>query len=297
MTSIFNRRDTALILVTLMVLALTSYLIGTMRFTLATTQLGNVIATHYSCNTTQPGNKTQLTLFAPSENVVKRLAQSLCKNTTVSKQYGAVQAFWGGSSEFEVNVLGKGLADLILAKENLFSAFTAHETYGYSPLVGYPSYTAYFIASKEKPRLEKSYFLDKRIGLIEYPTSRSGHIMPKQVFKELDINMNSLDITFVNSHSALRDKLALGEVDIISSYWQQADNERFSANYITAISDNISGSHWFLRQASDNPDLACAIQGAILSQAEEQSAQYFKQAKPYWQCSDSAPATFQGEPL
>ncbi|WP_233998373.1 phosphate/phosphite/phosphonate ABC transporter substrate-binding protein [Pseudoalteromonas sp. T1lg48] len=284
MQSIKRWRDSALILTTITIVGLVSYLVGQYRLAVRLPQLESVLTTSFSCNTLSAGNKTTLTLFAPSQALASELAQQLCANEVVSKQYGEVFAYWSGSSQYEVNFLGKGLAHLILAKDNMIHAFDARNTYGYTPLIGYPSYTAYFIASHEKPRLDKAYFLDKRIGLIDYPTSRSGHIIPKQIFKDLDLNLDSLDITFVNSHSALRDKLAQGELDIISSYWQQSDHQRFSENYITAIGSNISGSHWYLKRAADNPDLACAIQTTLMTLAQARTSSYFNGAKPYWQC-------------
>ncbi|WP_105201502.1 MULTISPECIES: PhnD/SsuA/transferrin family substrate-binding protein [unclassified Pseudoalteromonas] len=284
MQSIKRWRDSALILTTITIVGLISYLVGQYRLNAHLPQLESVLSTSYSCNTLSVGNKTRLTLFAPSQSLASELAQQLCVDEVVSKQYGEVFAYWSGSSQYEVHFLGKGLAHLILAKDNMIHAFDARNTYGYTPLIGYPSYTAYFIASHEKPKLEKAYFLDKRIGLIDYPTSRSGHIIPKQVFKDLDLNLDSLDITFVNSHDALRDKLAQGELDIISSYWQQSDHQRFSENYITAIGSNISGSHWYLKRAADNPDLACAIQTRLMTLAQGRESSYFNGAKPYWLC-------------
>ncbi|MEO2268453.1 hypothetical protein V1358_14185 [Pseudoalteromonas sp. YIC-656] len=292
MQSLKRLRDRALILTTIIIVGLLSYLVGERSAALQLPQLDNVVETSFSCKSKSDGNKTQLTIFAQSQPIATDLAQQLCNNAVVSKQYGEVLAYWGGTSQHEVNFLGKGLAHLILAKDNLIDAFDARSTYGYYPVIGYPSYTAYFIGSHEKPRLDKAYFLDKRIGLIDYPTSRSGHIIPKQVFKELDINLDTLNITFANSHQSLRDKLAKGELDVIASYWQQTDDERFSANYITAIGSNISGSHWYLKKAADNPDLACALQDTLLSMAKAQTSTYFSGAKAYWQCSDAQTVQF-----
>ncbi|MFY8275234.1 hypothetical protein AAEU32_13995 [Pseudoalteromonas sp. SSDWG2] len=290
-------RDSALVLTTIAIVTLISYLLGDFNVAKQLPPLGSVVQTSYSCNTQSDANQMQLSIFMQSQQRATELADNLCLNAIVSKQYGKVIAFWGGSSQHEVNFLGKGLASLILAKDNLIDAFDAKQTYGYYPIIGYPSYTAYFIGSHEKPRIDKAYFLDKRIGLIDYPTSRSGHIIPKQVFKDLDINLDNLNITFANSHSALRDKLARGEVDVIASYWQQSDIERFSRNYITAIGNNISGSHWYLKKAADNPDLACALQKTLLEIAKADSSAYFNAAQSYWQCDDVSAARFIEEAL
>lgn len=249
------------------------------------------------CFTTASKNQQQFIIYVPSQALATVLSERLCNDTTVSKQFGEVVAYWAVEPEQSVTFVGKGLADLILAKDNLMAAFKAQATYNYQPVVSYPAYTAYFIAMQEKPRLEKAYFLDKRIGLLDYPTSRSGHILPKRLFKELDINIDNLNISYANSHEALRERLAKGELDLIASYWQQQDKTRFSENYITAISDNISGNRWYLKMTAHNTDLVCAVQETLLAMVKAQNTPYFNEAQPYWQCAgkDVKPLTNKGE--
>ena len=249
--------------------------------------LEKVIETKYSCTTLSAENKARFVVFAQSHMVASEIARQLCADKVVSKQFGKVDAYWEDTRHQQISFLGKGIADLILTKENLISAFDATKAYGYMPVVGYPKYSAYFIGKSEKPKLEKLYFLDKRIGLIEYPTSRSGHILPKVLFNELDLNIDSLDITFAPSHSALKSLLARGELDVIASYWQESDKERFSRNYITAIDTDIPGTHWYLKLPSMNTELACASANIILRFAREQGSAYYRNAYSMWQCDDN----------
>ena len=253
-----------------------------------------LIETSSRCFTSASQNKAQLIVYATSQKVAKSIINSLCEDAVVAKQYGAVRGFWGYRTADSIEFVGKGIADLILAKNNIMAAFKAESTYNYQPIVGFPSYTAFFISSKEKPKIEKQYFLDKRIGLLDYPTSRSGHILPKQTFKELDINLENLDVTYASSHTELRDLLANGEVDIIASFWKKTDQQSFSKNYITPISSNIIGTRWYLKMQHENTDLLCAIQTRLLALSQSQTSSYFNHVEPYWQCSDSG-ADFLGE--
>ena len=168
------------------------------------------------------------------------------------------------------------------------AAFKAESTYNYQPVVGFSDYTAFFISSKEKPRMTKQYFLDKRIGLLDYPTSRSGHILPKKVFKELDINLANLKITYASSHNELRDLLADGKVDIIASFWKESDEKRFSKNYITPLSNNISGTRWYLKMQQNNTDLLCAVQENLLAMSKDQRLHYYQNVQPFWSCGASS---------
>jgi len=257
-------------------------------------QIPTFIDTSVRCQTTSAANQNVLIVYVPIKSMASDVTYALCDDAVVAKQYGEVTTYWGNKSSDKIDFLGKGIADLILAKENLMDAFMAQTTYSYKAVVGFPSYTAFIISSKEKPKIEKQYFLDKRIGLLDYPTSRSGHILPKQMFKQLDINIDNLSITYASSHQELRELLASGSVDLISSYWQESDQALFSKNYITPISDNISGSRWFLKMQSENTDLLCAVQERFMSLSKEQNSQYFNHVESYWQC-DGRSALFVGQ--
>ena len=105
------------------------------------------------------------------------------------------------------------------------------------------------------------------------------------MFKDLNINLANLDITYASSHSELRDLLANGQVDIIASFWKESDAARFSKNYITPLSNKISGSRWYLKMQQNNTDLLCAVQRHILDMSKEQTLSYYKEAQSYWDCS------------
>lgn len=257
------------------------------NFTEELVALKPIIDTSSRCSTNANKNAEKLIVYASSKKVANALIDSLCKDIVVAKQYGEVVGFWGYRTADSIEFIGKGIADPILAKDNIMSAFKAESTYNYQPIVGFPSYTAFFISAKEKPKITKEYFLDKRIGLLDYPTSRSGHILPKQKFKDLDINLANLKITYASSHSELRELLANGQVDIIASFWKNDDQHHFSKNYITPISNNIVGTRWYLKMDHDNTDLLCAIQTRLLDLSKSQTSIYFNDVQAYWRCSDS----------
>lgn len=246
-----------------------------------------LIETSTTCRTTATANDSELIVFTPSKNIAVQLTQKLCGDNVVAKQYGVVVGYWGYKTSDSLEFVGKGIADLILAKNNIMAAFKAESTYNYMPVVGFSDYTAFFISSKEKPIISKSYFLDKKIGLLDYPTSRSGHILPKQVFKDLDINIANLNILYASSHNELRDLLANGKVDIIASFWKENDKDRFSKNYITPLSNNITGTRWYLKMQQNNTDLLCAVQEHLMAMSKDQELHYYQNVSPFWQCENN----------
>lgn len=244
-----------------------------------------LIKTSTVCATSALNNKNELIVFTPSQKIAKELSVRLCEDKVVAKQYGTVISHWGYKSSDSFEFAGKGLADLIFAKNNVMLAFEAQSTYNYQPVVGFLDYAAYFISAKEKPRLTKAYFLDKRIGLLDYPTSRSGHIIPKQVLFELGVNIDNLNIVYATTHTELRKMLANAKVDIIASFWKQSDSTRFSKNYITPISTDISGARWYFKMQHNNTDLLCAVQTHLLAISKAQPLDYYQSAQAYWQCN------------
>ncbi|KZN46205.1 hypothetical protein [Pseudoalteromonas luteoviolacea] len=246
--------------------------------------LPNLLEKHVQCKTRSVSNTQSFNVHVPVKKLADELAPKLCADPVLAKQYGLVNVYWSGNLAEQIDFIAKGLADLTLSKDNVMKALMAESTYSYRAVIGYPEYTAFFISNREKPKLEKAYFLDKKIGLLDYPTSRSGHILPKQTFKLLDIDIDALDIQYVTSHKTLREKLSSGELDIIATYWNEDDEAYFSKNYITPTGSNISGSKWYLKMLNDNTELACSLQRLLNQVAQDSGSSYFDSVKQYWQC-------------
>ncbi len=284
---LYNVLILKIVIVTLLCLStvLMAFL-GSRVFFSENTEIPLFIKVSKVCDTKSIHNKHQLIAYVPSEALAYQVSDKLCLDPVISRQFGQVKVYWGNKLGDSIEFLGKGIADLILAKEHFIQAFRAESTYNYQAVLAYPSYTAFFISLNEKPKLTKNYFIDKKIGLLDYPTSQSGHILPKGLFKKLNLNMDVLNITYVNSHDALRELLARGEVDIIASYWKSDDTKRFSKNYITPISSKISGSKWYLKMDVENTDLFCSVQKSLASLAKEQNSVYFSHAETIADCDE-----------
>lgn len=222
------------------------------------------------------GKPAQFYIYGSGEQLVRQLAEIYCQNPAIQRLYGSVKGYWGVSDENTLQLLGKGIADLVLVKESFIHALKAEQTHGYTKIATYPSYKAFFISLKEKPIVSKEYLIDKTIGLVDYPTSRSAHMIPKQVFNRLGLSLDKLKLVYASSHSNLRNMLESGEVDIISSYWGEEDKDRFYQRYTTQISDDIIGASWYLKMTGKNDQLFCAVQEALLGLGKQNDTPYFK---------------------
>jgi len=238
-------------------------------------RLQNVIELSIACDTKLQSNDETFRVFVTDPGLAKNLLQYLCSNPVLNKQFDKIEVFWSNNEQEMIQFIGKGLADLALVKENIMQAFAAQNTHGYHIVASYRDYAAYLFSMKEKPKIDKEYLWGKRIGLLDYPSSRSGHIIPKTMLKELGMSLETQEIVYANSHQALRELLASGKVDIISSYWHEDDEKQFSKNYITPIKTNVSGSRWYLKMETENTDLLCAVQQTLKEQSDKQSSSYY----------------------
>lgn len=263
----------------LLIIVILSWLMSHFFANRTTAPLKNVIVQDVQCQMTSNHNKEEFFIYTSGQNLAKELGQNACNNPVVKRQFGSARAFWNVNDVNTIKFIGKGIADLALVKENIMAALDAEDTHGYKKIARYPNYQAYFIARKEKPKLEKSYLLDKKIGLLDYPTSRSGNMLPKQILTNLGLSVDRMNIVYARSHGELRNLLLNGDVDIISSYWQREDNTNFSINYRTAIADSVSGSAWYLKLTNENSDLVCASQDLLRSIAQQQQLTYYKNLK------------------
>ncbi|BDX05377.1 hypothetical protein [Planctobacterium marinum] len=274
---------TSLALVALVLLGIT-FEISRNAFPLNTKTLPSVLNFKDSCNTTAGKNSDALVITVQIEYMAKELMKALCDNDTVSRQFGEVRAHWMPNEREMLDFVGKGLVDLVLVKDNFIHAFNSDEVYGYKEVASYNKYSAFFIGLREKPELQKEYLLGKRIGILDYASSRSGHIAPMMLFKQLDLDEKQVNLVYAKNHQQLRQLLESGSVDIISTYWSEADETRFNREYRTALLSEIEGSKWYLKEAEKNTALKCAIQQE-LTRLAEQNRGYYRQLALTSPCS------------
>ena len=229
-----------------------------------------------SCATELQGNKDVFSVYVTDHGIAQMALDRLCSNKIIKRQYGEVRIVIGQSDYDTFRYINHGVVDLALIKKNVVEAFGADEIYGLTRIAAHPNYSAYFISLREKPVLDKEYLLGKRFGLLDYPSSRSGHIVPKTVMQELGLSANNVDINYYSSHKELRRALLAGEVDIISSYWAVEVNESLSKNYAMPLQETVSGMQWFLKMQTKNTDLFCAMQQVVKDISDSHPRPYYK---------------------
>ena len=231
---------------------------------------------YLTCKTDLQGNSDVFSVYVTDGRIAEMASERLCNDKTIKRQYGEVKVTIGQSDYDTFRYINHGVVDLALVKSNVVDAFGADQIYGLTKVASHPDYSAFFIALRERPILSKEYLLGKKIGLLDYPSSRSGHIVPKTVLQNLGLSDSNLDIVYFSSHQELRRALLAGDIDIISSYWAEEDKDNFSRNYATPLQESVSGMQWYLKMQTQNTDLFCAIQSVIHEVAMSHPRPYYK---------------------
>ena len=231
---------------------------------------------YLTCKTDLQGNSDVFSVYVTDGRIAEMASERLCNDKTIKRQYGEVKVTIGQSDYDTFRYINHGVVDLALVKSNVVDAFGADQIYGLTKVASHPDYSAFFIALRERPLLSKEYLLGKKIGLLDYPSSRSGHIVPKTVLQNLGLSDSNLDIVYFSSHQELRRALLAGDIDIISSYWAEEDKDNFSRNYATPLQESVSGMQWYLKMQTQNTDLFCAIQSVIHEIAMSHPRPYYK---------------------
>lgn len=229
-----------------------------------------------TCDAPISQNRRVFSVYITEQSIAEKALPLLCANNVVKRQFGNVQIIIGRNDFDTFRFINHGVPELTLVKSNVVDAFGADRIYHYDNIAAHPDYSAYFIALREKPVLSKEYLLGKRIGILDYPSSRSGHIVPKTILQRLGLNDSNIHLHYYNSHQELRRALMAGEVDIISSYWGKADEQTLSRNYITSLENSVPGMRWYLKMQDNNTDLRCAIQQVITQISDNHPRKYYR---------------------
>jgi hypothetical protein len=251
---------------------LTNYSLNSHSYTDIAPQTGQYL----NCKTELVGNSDVFSVYVTDGRIAEMAKEKLCSDPIIKRQYGEVKITIGQSDYDTFRYVNYGVVDLALVKSNVVDAFGADQIYGLTKIASHPDYSAFFIALRERPELSKEYLLGRRIGLLDYPSSRSGNILPKTVMQNLGLSDNNVDIVYYSSHQELRRALLAGDVDIISSYWAEEDNDKFSRNYATPLQESVSGMRWYLKMQTQNTDLFCAMQSVVHEIAMSHPRPYYK---------------------
>ena len=203
------------------------------------------------------------------------LCDELSTRDRLAATFSQVHAQWTLGPDDLRHAIAQGRLDLLLLRREEITASQQFVHRVYQQIAFYPSYEVFLIARDHRPAVTTEYLKSHRIGLL-HNSSWSGYIVPMQNFHDAGVDPRDLKITRYPDHSQLRRGLRRGEVDVISSYWDE-NQERHHPEWQThPIGHVAQGMSWFLEAgAYQQPEIRCALIETLRSIADRTSNPYF----------------------
>ena len=205
---------------------------------------------------------------------------ALCEELTVqsrlSANFSEVHAQWTLRPEDLRHAIAQARLDLLLLRREEITASQQFARQLYQQIAYYPSYEVFLIARDHRPTVTTEYLASHRIGLHQSSSSWSGYIVPMQLFHEAGVDPQHMTVHYYPDHRALRGALHRGEVDVISSYWEEFQAQQHPEWQTHRIGHVAEGMSWFLKQSAyEDPEIRCTLVEALRSLADRTSNPYF----------------------
>ena len=214
------------------------------------------------------------------------LVDYLCVDDDIARRYSEVSVFWQHRDKIDLRELLNLEIDFFLAKPELLQRIELVEKSGYIAVASYPSYTSGFISVYDKPELVEAYFRDKRLGLIDDPSSLSGYQIPKAILHKEKIDDKLLNVVLYKSHDQLYEALFSGEVDVIASFVPDEKDPVYSKVKILPLQEQLLGPKWYLHPALLDTSIHCGIVEGLRRFTQDHVNRYIAAVKIIRDCTD-----------
>lgn len=235
-----------------------------------------------------PITKPVFFVYYPINNEKKAssLGEELARKLEGLHEYSAVEVTYYLGVSDKTMKLQKGEFDLFRVKPDFEKSLPEDIVINRTPIASYAGYPVYYISKDSMPKLDGSYLSGKSLGLIADVSSESGHKYPIKALK--NIRKESLPIikSIYAGHDDLRHALQKGEVDLIGSYWNDAQHKEHPGWYSLKIADIPKGDTWFLELDDHQSDIVCKVSEALKNIAENQSEEYWKNIIDLTECNE-----------
>ena len=282
----------SLLMIILFLHPLMKYLAGSASFEVESVSLSPIVL---DITNTQPTKHPILRVFYPVNNKEAALAfgKELARKLEGLNEFSSVEViYYLGNAERDRRIMAhenNKKFDLLRIKPDTLVSQNRLKI-NYTPLATYPRYGVYLIATTEMPRCDGSYLSGKSLGLRADPSSESGHSYAKRCINK-NINENDWPhfVSEFPSHEYLLKALLKGEVDMISSYWDEDLHIKYPKWKATKIGDVPEGRRpaWFFERANHQEAVVCAITEALVSHAKTMKKQYWQDIELLYRCNHS----------
>jgi len=239
----------------------------------------------WSC-ITGPGATTRpsLRVLGMSRTDAGSLAE-LCRSSAITERYREVALRWKTDDEARDATFLEMKYDILAVKPSRLRDEETGALGSYTEIAEYGPYECYLVGRDVAPRLDAGYFKGKRLGLGDPLSESSRRVLLGQFLRQdVAIDLDSLDCRGIAGHAALRDAFEAGEIDVFSSYWEEADSARFPNARRLLIKDMVKPVTWYVRSDLVDTEAHCEIVGMLESKARTSTQDYFKSLRVVRPC-------------
>jgi hypothetical protein len=221
-------------------------------------------------------NAPALTAYVHASFQGNALCDELSTRDRLASTFSQVHAQWTLRPEDLRHAIAQAQLDLLLLRREEITASQQFVHRLYRQIAFYPSYEVFLIARDHRPAATTEYLASHRIGLLQNSSSWSGYIVPMQHFHEAGVEPRDMTVRYYPDHRALREGLHRGEVDVISSYWDEFQAQQHPEWQTHRIGHVAEGMSWFLKESAyEEPEIRCTLIEALRSLADRTSNPYF----------------------
>lgn len=203
------------------------------------------------------------------------LCRELAKQPALAEHFSSIHASWVMNDDHFQQAISEKRLHLLVARPEVAAAIPLMNSL-YQPVAYYPVYEVFLVARDHMPKLDREYLQSQRIGLLSKTESRSGYIVPMRELHRAGVHISSLQLERYPGHTALREALERGEVDVIGSYWNASLSARFPMWQAKHIGEVTQGLNWFLDvELHEVRSVRCSVIKTLEVLADQSGTSYF----------------------
>lgn len=203
-----------------------------------------------------------LSILTATSSSARVLADKLCADPAIGRQYAAVRISWKPRSLLTAEQLLSEQYDLIWSREHYLLGLVPDLAAYYDTLMRIENYAVYWVSKESTPVLEAAYFSDKKVGLLNDERSHTHYQLPLRSMKATGLDALAENVRYYNDIAALYSDFASGEIDLISA-GKMLDSQFNQPLLRTLIDDHATAASFFVRHAITDDAVLCALTSAL----------------------------------
>lgn len=225
------------------------------------------------CNMAEARRADEFRAYVLNGWVAHQLSTGLCGASELNADFSGIQVQWGRPHASVFSDFLSAKYDLLIFNREILSGDYLPQG-DYSIVAQYPDYGSYLVALDRLPELSLEYLAGKRVGVIGSAFSESGNRALRLWLNQAGIDLSSVNLVELESHASLRAALEDGSVDLIGSFWTDADRAKMARGKALKIGV-APGLAWLMKKEHVGSPIHCLVTKSLVEIAGQSRHEYF----------------------